>query len=258
MTLAALFERCRAEDRAALIGYLPAGFPDQHTAIEALHAMVRGGVDAIEVGFPYSDPVMDGPVIESAAARSLAQGTGAQEVLQTVKAVSSSVPTVVMSYWNPIERYGVDRFAADLAEVGGVGVITPDLTLEEADAWRSAAAAHHIAPIFVVAPSSSDARLGSVTAACDGFVYAASTMGVTGVRSDVSSVAPDLVERVRKVTSLPVSVGLGVSNREQARSVAAYADGVIVGSAFVRALEQHGVAGVEALASELAQGVRRK
>lgn len=258
MKLGELFKKCQEEDRAALIGYLPAGFPTKQIAIDALHAMVRGGVDAIEVGFPYSDPVMDGPVIESAAARSLAQGTGAREVLETVSAVAAEVPTVVMSYWNPIERYGVDAFAKDLAAAGGVGVITPDLTLEEAGPWKAAAGAHSIAPIFVVAPSSSDQRLKSVTAACDGFVYAASTMGVTGVRSNVSSVAPELVTRVRAATTLPVSVGLGVSNREQARAVAAYADGVIVGSAFVRALEESGPAGVEALAAELALGVRRK
>lgn len=258
VTLAQLFAQCRDEDRAALIGYLPAGFPTKAGAIEALRAMIKGGVDAIEVGFPYSDPVMDGPTIEAAAAHSLAQGTGAKEVLETVAAVSDHVPTVVMSYWNPIERYGVHKFAEDLAAQGGVGVITPDLTLEEADSWVEAATDSTISPIFVVAPSSSDQRLKAVTAACTGFVYAASTMGVTGVRTDVSSVAPELVARVRRVTDLPVAVGLGVSNQDQARAVAGYADGVIVGSAFVRALETGGPGAVESLARDLAQGVRHK
>lgn len=256
MTLAELFDQCRNENRAALIGYLPAGFPDRRVGQEALIAMVRGGVDAIEVGFPYSDPVMDGPVIESASAQSLAQGTTATDVLDSVAAVASAVPTVVMSYWNPIERYGVDRFAQDLASIGGQGVITPDLTLEEADAWRAAAKSANISSIFVVAPSSSPERLRQVTNACSGFVYAASTMGVTGARDSVSTAAPALVARVREVTTTPVCVGLGVSTGSQAAAVAAYADGVIVGSAFVRALQTHGPAGVEELAKELAQGVR--
>lgn len=251
-----LFARCRAEHRAALIGYLPAGFPAKELALEALQAMVRGGVDAIEVGFPYSDPVMDGPVIESAASISLAGGTTAADVLSAVGSVSHLVPTVVMSYWNPIERYGVERFASDLAKVGGEGVITPDLTIEEASGWLNAARASNIAPIFVVAPSSSNERLATVTSHCAGFVYAASTMGVTGVRSMIASSAPELVSRVRQVSSLPVCVGLGVSNREQAASVAQYADGVIVGSAFVRALSQGGAAAVEQLSQELAAGVR--
>lgn len=257
MNFEELFSKCRSEKRAALIGYLPAGFPTQDKMVEALQAMVRGGVDAIEVGFPYSDPVMDGPVIEAAAARSLQNGTTAKDVLAAVKSVSTEVPTVVMSYWNPIERYGVEAFAADLSTAGGVGVITPDLTLEEAAPWRSAAEKNAVAPIFVVAPSSSDRRLEQVTSACRGFVYAASTMGVTGARDAVSSAAPSLVARVKTFTDLPVCVGLGVSSGSQAAQVAAYADGVIVGSAFVRTLEADGPAGVERLAQELAEGVRR-
>ena len=251
-----LFSRCRAEGRAALIGYLPAGFPTQEMFVAALKAMVQGGVDAIEVGFPYSDPVMDGPTIEAAAAVALSNGTTAGDVLEGVRAVSESVPTVVMSYWNPIERYGVEAFANDLSKVGGVGVITPDLTLEEAEPWIAAAAKNSINPIFVVAPSSSDERLARVTSACGGFVYAASTMGVTGARDAVSSAAPTLVARVKTFTKLPICVGLGVSSGEQAAEVAAYADGVIVGSAFVRTLREEGVDGVERLARELAAGVR--
>lgn len=254
--LADLFQRCREEERAALIGYLPAGYPDKPTSLQAFAALVEGGVDAIEVGFPYSDPVMDGPVIEAAAAQALAAGTTAADVMETVFAVSAKVPTVVMSYWNPIERYGVDRFAQDLAKAGGVGVITPDLTIEEATEWLAASQTHLIDPIFVVAPSSSDERLKRVVHACSGFVYAASTMGVTGTRTSVSAAAPQLVSRVRDVSGLPVSVGLGVSTREQAASVAAYADGVIVGSAFVRALTEGGPQAVKALAIELSAGVR--
>jgi tryptophan synthase alpha chain len=224
--------------------------------------MVEGGVDAVEVGFPYSDPVMDGPVIEAAAAHALAAGTSATDVIATVAAVAKTgAPTLVMSYWNPIERYGVDAFARDFAAASGAGVITPDLSIDEAGEWLTATAAHGIDPIFVVAPSSTPQRLATVTRCCAGFVYAASTMGVTGTRAEVSDAAPTLVARVREVSDLPVCVGLGVSNREQAASVAAYADGVIVGSAFVRALAEApsasaGIDAVSRLARELAEGVR--
>ena len=261
--LADLFARTRAEGRAALIGYLPAGFPDQETAIAAVRAMVEGGVDAVEVGLPYSDPVMDGPVIQAAAERSLAGGTTTSDVFATVRAVAEAgAPALVMTYWNPVERYGVQRFAADFAAAGGSGVITPDLLVDEASDWLAATTATGVDPVFVVAPSSTDARLRRVTAACGGFVYAASTMGVTGARAQVGADAAELVSRVRAAGDLPVCVVLGVSTGDQAAQVAAFADGVIVGSAFVRLLLDAadpavGVAAVRGLAQELAAGVRR-
>jgi tryptophan synthase alpha chain len=264
MRLAQLFEKTRSEDRAALIAYLPAGFPSVDGAVAALEAMITAGVDAVEVGFPYSDPVMDGPVIEAAAAHSLAHGTVPADVLKTVEAVSArNIPALVMSYWNPIERYGVDRFAQDLSLAGGSGVITPDLTIDEADEWIRAASASSIDPIFVVAPSTTEERLNAVVSQCRGFIYAASTMGVTGARDQVSNLAPALVQRIRRVSDLPVAVGLGVSSRDQAAEVAAYSDGVIVGSAFVRALAgasspSEGVAAVAELAAQLAEGVRMR
>ena len=261
--LAKRMAEIRSEGRAALIGYLPAGFPSVEGSIAAMKAMIAGGVDAIEVGFPYSDPVMDGPTIQLAADRSLAQGTNAADVLRIVKAIAeTNTPTVVMTYWNPIARYGVMKFAHDLALAGGSGVITPDLTIDEASDWLVASEQNAIDPIFVVAPSTGDERLAKVVAACRGFVYAASTMGVTGTRASVANTAEALVRRVRMSTDLPVCVGLGVSNAEQANQVAQYADGVIVGSAFVRLLLDApdldaGIAAVEALAHSLAQGVRR-
>lgn len=264
MRLSELFAVTRAENRAALIAYLPAGFPSVAGAIEALRAMVEAGVDAVEVGFPYSDPVMDGPVIEAAAANALAQGVGPSDVLETVRAVAAlGAPTVVMSYWNPIEQYGTSTFAQDLIAAGGSGLITPDLTIDEADEWIASARASDVDSIFVVAPSSTDERLAAVVDHCRGFVYAASTMGVTGTRDQVSSAAPELVARVRKISELPICVGLGVSSGDQAADVASYADGVIVGSAFVRALAhaesaRDGVEAVRALAAELAEGVRRR
>lgn len=256
-----LFTKVRAENRAALIAYIPAGFPSQAGCQRVIAAFIAGGVDAIEIGFPYSDPVMDGPTIQAAAVTSLENGTGAAEVFQALATASAQVPAVVMTYWNPIEKYGVNEFSAAIAANGGSGVITPDLTIEESREWISATDNSAINPIYVVAPSTSDARLAQVTAKCSGFVYVASVMGVTGTRTSVSTGAADLVARVRKVTTLPIAVGLGVSTREQAKGVAAYADGVIVGSAFIKALqdapdEESGLAAVTELARELAKGVR--
>ena len=257
-----LFVKTRAENRAALIAYIPAGFPSVEGCKKVIQAFVDGGVDAIEIGFPYSDPVMDGPTIQAAADRSLAQGTGAKEVFQALKvATDAGVAAVVMTYWNPIEKYGVEKFAQSIADNGGSGVITPDLTIEESASWKEAVEKIGINPIYVVAPSTTDARLPKVTSRCSGFVYAASLMGVTGTRTSVSSGAPDLVARIRITTDLPIAVGLGVSTREQAKGVAGYADGVIVGSAFINALldapnEEAGLLAVKTLASELALGVR--
>ncbi|MFZ4485131.1 MAG: tryptophan synthase subunit alpha [Candidatus Nanopelagicales bacterium] len=260
--LADVFAEARSENRAALIGYLPAGFPDRDACVDLISTMVESGVDAIEVGLPYSDPLMDGAVIQEAVERALIGGTTTDVVLDTVRrVVEAGAVAVVMSYWNPIERYGVQRFAANLATAGGVGVITPDLTPEEAGPWIEATDAHGIDRIFLVAPSSSDARISTVVSSTSGFVYAASTMGVTGARTSVSTGAGDLVARTRARTDLPIAVGLGVSTGEQAAEVAKYADGVIVGSAFIRrVLEASGPdearASVAALAREMADGVR--
>jgi tryptophan synthase alpha chain len=257
-----LFVKVRAENRAALIAYVPAGFPSKEGCKRVIDAFVAGGVDAIEIGFPYSDPVMDGPTIQAAADTALANGTGASDVMSALGyAASQGVPAVVMTYWNPIERYGVEKFAQSIAENGGSGVITPDLTIEESQGWLAATDKNSINPIYVVALSTSDARLEKVTSQCGGFVYAASLMGVTGTRTTVSSGASDLVRRIRKVTSLPVAVGLGVSTREQAKSVAGYADGVIVGSAFINKClesgsEEDALVAIAALAKELSEGVR--
>ena len=254
--------KVRAENRAALIAYIPAGFPSQEGCTKAIQVLAEAGVDAIEIGFPYSDPVMDGPIIQEAAEISLKSGTNAADVFSALKvATDTGVAAVVMTYWNPIERYGVEKFAQAIAENGGSGVITPDLTIEESGRWLDATSKYEINPIYVVAPSTGDERLSAVTSKTGGFVYAASLMGVTGTRTSVSTGAADLVSRVRKVTELPISVGLGVSTREQARSLAAYSDGVIVGSAFIKLLlqaetEAEGLAAISHLAKELALGVR--
>ena len=258
-----VFARANAEGRAALVGYLPAGFPSYQGCVDALTAMVDAGVDLLEVGLPYSDPVIDGPTIQLAADRALRAGTRTKDVLRTVEAVAATgAAAVVMTYWNPVLRYGVDAFARDLRAAGGLGLITPDLIPEEAGEWLSASESAELDRIFLVAPSSTDARIASTVDACRGWVYAASTMGVTGARDQTSSAAPSLVARVRTATQLPIGVGLGVSNGEQAAEVASFADGVIVGSALVRKLldatsEAAGVKAIGELAADLAAGVRK-
>jgi tryptophan synthase alpha chain len=259
---AAAIDAATAEGRAALVGYLPVGFPDVPGSADAVRAMVDGGVDVVELGLPYSDPLMDGPVIQHAVDAALRAGTRTRDVLSVVEKVSGGgTPVLVMTYWNPIDRYGVQRFAADLASAGGAGLITPDLVPDEGADWIAAAGAARLERVFLVAPSSTPERLASTAAACDGWVYAASTMGVTGIRASVGSAARALVERTRAAGAERVCVGLGVSTREQAAEVAGFADGVIVGTAFVRALAEApdpaaGVRAVHSLAESLAAGVR--
>lgn len=256
--LGPVFDRCRAEGRSALIGYLPTGHPDVATSIEAMVAM-SSDCDIIEVGIPYSDPGMDGPVIATATEAALRAGVRVRDSIRAVDAISAAGGNaVVMSYWNPVLHYGVDAFARDLAAAGGLGMITPDLIPDEAADWLAAADAHDLDRIFLVAPSSTPERLARTVEASRGFVYAASTMGVTGARDVVSQAAPELVRRVNEISDIPVGVGLGVRSREQAAEIAHFADGVIVGSALVSALADGGVAAVRALTEELAAGVREK
>ena len=257
------FEKAEAAGRAVLVGYLPAGFPTVEGAIAATLAMAEAGADVVEIGLPYSDPLIDGPVIQEAVHRALTGGTSVRDVLHTVEAVAAAgVPALVMTYWNPVDHYGVGAFARDLAAAGGSGLITPDLTPEEAGPWLDAAAAHRLDPVFLVAPSSTPERIELITGLCRGFVYAASLMGITGSRATVSVGASGLVERVRAVTPLPVAVGLGVRDGAQAAEVASFADGVIVGSAFVKRLLDApdlaaGIGAVQDLAGDLAAGVRQ-
>ncbi len=265
--VAAAYARARDEGRAALVGYVPAGFPSVAASIEVMRLMAEAGCDVIEVGLPYSDPVMDGPVVQAAAQRALEQGFRVRDVFQVVEGVADTgVATVVMTYWNPIERYGVEAWATDLAAAGGAGLITPDITPEEAGPWLQASAEHGLDRIFLVAPSSTDERIRYTTQHSSGFVYATAVMGVTGTRDSTSDLARPLVERTRATTDLPIGVGLGVSDGDQAASVAEYADGVIVGSAFLRrmletgdgsALTKEAAAAVEELTRDLAEGVRR-
>lgn len=254
--LANTFAACREENRAALIGYLPAGYPDLQGSIDVCTAMVESGCDVIEVGIAYSDPVMDGPTIQVAAEQALRGGVRVRDVFKVVEAISrAGGKAVVMTYWNPVLKYGIDTFSRDLAAAGGLGLITPNLIPEEADDWFVASSTHNLDRIFLVAPSSTEERLVKTLEASRGFVYAASTMGVTGARDAVSSMAPALCARIRAHSDIPIGVGLGVRNGAQAAEIASYADGVIVGSALVSAAAE-GLDAVRTLTAELAQGVR--
>jgi tryptophan synthase alpha chain len=259
----------RNQGRGALAGFLHVGYPTVEISLRAFKALTgegeSEGVDLVEVGIPYSDPVMDGVTIQRAGTRALERGTRTRDAFAAVEAVANSgTPAVVMTYWNLIERYGADRFARDLAAAGGAGAITPDLTPDEAAEWISASDGHGLDRIFLVSPSSTDERLSSTVAACRGWVYATSLMGVTGTRTQSSAAAPELVQRIRAVDPAAlVGVGLGVSNGAQAEDVTRFADLVIVGSALVKTLldaEDAGrpedLSGLRALVGDLAGGVR--
>lgn len=259
MSVAALdemFARTREEKRAALIGYLPAGYPDMSGSLAMIDAAIAGGVDAIEVGMPFSDPVLDGAVVAGAQREALAAGFRTKNLFTLVERVANggAIP-IVMSYINPVLAYGFQAFARDLAAAGGSGVITPDLIVDEADQWLTATRSANIAPIFLVAPSSPPERIAKTVAAGRGFVYAASVMGTTGARDTLSDAAADVVARTREHTSLPIAVGLGVRTGGQAAEIAGFADGVIVGSALISAA-QDGLKQLTALVRELADGVR--
>jgi len=262
MRAAEAFAKSKAEGRAALVGYLPAGFPTLADSIKAVEIMIDHGADIIELGLPYSDPVMDGPAIQRAADQALAQGFRTRQVFEVTEAVSGRVPILVMTYWNLVERYGTDRFARDFKAAGGAGLITPDLIPDEAQEWIAASDEHDLDRVFLVAPSSTEERIASTVEACRGFVYAQSVMGVTGARAATSAAAPELVRRTRAHTDLPIGVGLGVRSGDQAAEIASYGDAVIVGSAIVNCyLDADDIpAGHQRLAdltADLAEGVRR-
>ena len=257
-TVAKAIAKAKAERSGALIGYLPIGFPDLETSVEAAVALVESGVDVVELGIPYSDPVMDGAVIQAATIVSLERGFRLKDTFTAVEAITARVdaPVLVMTYFNPVLQYGVERFASDLAAAGGAGLITPDLIPEEATEWLAAAEKHDLDHVFLVAPSSTDERLAGAIAASRGFVYTVSTMGITGARADVDRAAELLVHRLREFDVPATCVGVGISTGSQVRDVLSYADGAIVGSALVSALAQGGVDAVRELATELASGTR--
>lgn len=237
----------------ALVGYLPVGFPDLDTSVEAALALLGNGVTAIELGIPYSDPVMDGPVIQEAANAALEAGFRLPQVFEAIAAIraGSDAPLYVMTYWNPVLQYGVDRFADEFAAAGGTGLITPDITPDAAADWIAASDRTGLDRVFLAAPTSTDERLRMIAQASRGWVYAVSTMGVTGTRDDVDAKARALVPRIRAAGADRVYVGIGISTPAQVAEVWEYADGAIVGSAIVRAIQQDGVAGAARVAAAL-------
>jgi tryptophan synthase alpha chain len=257
-TVGAVIRRRNDEARGALIGYLPVGFPTLDESVEAAVALVENGVDVLELGLPYSDPVMDGPVIQAATQRALANGFRLADGFEAVRRITERVdaPVLIMTYWNPVVQYGVDRFADDLAAAGGAGLITPDLIPDEAADWIAASERTGLDRVFLAAPSSTDVRVRQAVDASRGFVYAVSTMGITGARSDVDEAARSLVARLGDAGSPASCVGLGISTAKQVAEVLDYADGAIVGSALVKALADGGVPAAGVLAAELARGTR--
>ncbi|MCU1435992.1 MAG: tryptophan synthase, alpha subunit [Pseudarthrobacter sp.] len=257
---AAAIDKARAEGRAALIGYLPAGYPDVDQTIAAGIALAENGADLIEIGIPYSDPVMDGPVIQAATTQALAKGFHVRQVFDVVAGITSKTDAavLVMTYWNPVVRMGVDEFSRRLAEAGGAGLITPDLIPDEASEWFEASDKYALDRVFLVAPSSTPERMKRTVDASRGFVYAVSIMGVTGARTSVSSAAKDVVTAAHQAGAERVCVGLGVSTAAQVREIAAYAEGVIVGTALVAAIRDGGVSAVADLTRDLSAGLARK
>ena len=260
--VAAAISEAGKEQRAALIIYLPAGFPDMATSQACLESAAEAGADLLEIGFPYSDPLMDGHTIQRANQVALDAGYTPADDFAMCRHLTAAidVPAVVMTYYNLAWHYEgtdkLDHFAAEAAAAGLKGAILPDLPVAEGGQWRAAAAAHGLATVFLVSSTSTGQRLTEAVKASNGFVYATSTLGVTGERTSLSAGAGPLVERLRGVGAKTVCVGIGVSTREHAAEVASFADGVIVGSAAVRAAADGGPAAVGALVRELAAGCR--
>ncbi|WP_336650832.1 MULTISPECIES: tryptophan synthase subunit alpha [unclassified Leucobacter] len=257
--VAAAIRAAKQERAGALVGYLPVGFPDLDTSVEAAIAMARNGVDVLELGLPYSDPVMDGAVIQEATQTALAQGFRVSDVFEAVRRVREAVdvPVLVMTYWNPVLQYGVERFATQLVEAGGAGLITPDITPEAAPEWIETSDRLGLDRVFLAAPSSSDARLRLVVEQSRGFVYTVSTMGITGERAQLDAAARALTARLREQRVDLACVGIGLSTAQQVADALGYADGAIVGTAFVRALRDGGVERLAEVVRDIAAGAQR-
>lgn len=254
--VAAAIEAARANGRGALVSYLPIGYPDLQTSIEAAATLAENGVDILELGPPYSDPVMDGPVIQEATTAALERGFRLRDTFTAVREITSrvDVPVVIMTYWNPVLQYGIDRFADELVAAGGAGLITPDITPESAGEWIAASKRTGLDRIFLAAPTSTDERLDLIIKESTGFIYTVSTMGITGERAQLDAAARRLVERLRARGAEHACVGIGISNAEQVAGVLEYADGAIVGTALVRALRDGGLEGLADTARALVAG----
>ncbi|WP_438353007.1 tryptophan synthase subunit alpha [Microbacterium sp. CJ88] len=254
--VAAAIDAARAQGRGAFVGYLPIGYPDLETSIEAAVTLAENGADVLELGPPYSDPVMDGTVIQEATQTALAAGFRLRDLFPAIREITRRVdiPVLVMTYWNPVLQYGVDRYADDLLAAGGAGLITPDITPEAAAEWIAASERTGLDRVFLAAPTSTDERLDLVVRSSTGFVYTVSTMGITGERAQLDAAARTLVERLRSHGAEHACVGIGISTADQVAGVLEYADGAIVGTALVRALRDGGLVQLAATARALTAG----
>lgn len=257
MNTSEAINRAHADGRIAFVGYLPLGYPDLRTSIEAAVTLAENGADIIELGPPYSDPVMDGAVIQEATNVARENGFRVRDIFRAVKEITerTNAAVVIMTYWNLVLQYGVKEFAHDLKDAGGAGLVTPDITPDSASEWIEASA--DLDRIFLAAPTSSDERLKMISEASRGFVYAVSTMGITGERASLDRAARSLVERLKTQGTEHVCVGIGVSSAEHVRAIAEYADGAIVGTALVRALRDGGLDSLAEVMKELSSGTRR-
>jgi len=256
--LAERWRAVRSERRAALVPYLPAGYPTPAAFVAAAAAAQAAGADVLEVGVPFSDPLADGPVIQRATQAALAQGVGVARTLALIREAGLTIPVVVMTYLNPVLAYGVDRFLADAGAAGVAGLLLTDLPAGGDPALEDRVAAGPLAFVRLVAPTTSAERMKEVVRRASGFVYLISRLGVTGVSAGAPADLAGHVARVRAATTLPVAVGFGIGTAAQARATAHLADGVVVGSALVDALGREGVPGVARLVGELAAGVRAR
>jgi len=227
--------------KPGLVVYLTAGDPDLATTREIALAAIDNGADVIELGVPFSDPLADGPVIQRASVRAVARGTRLSDVLRLAKELRAARPAcglVLFSYLNPVVRMGMKQFCAAAKDAGADGVLLTDMIVEEATEYLAEMQANGLAPIFLAAPTSPDARLKAIGEASKGFVYAISRVGITGTRDTVASDAPELVSRLRQFTKLPIAVGFGISNAAHVKAVGEFADAAIVGSALVSLIER--------------------
>ena len=254
-----LFSRLRGEGRPGLVAYITAGDPTpQHTA-RLVAALERGGADLIELGVPFSDPIADGPVIQRASDRALKAGTRLSTILEIAAQIRrrSDIPVILFTYMNPVLRYGLEKLSKDAVAAGIDGCLLTDLSVEEAGQYVEVMRNAGLDTVFLGAPTSTDERLRLVAQYSSGFVYLVSRTGVTGERHKLSETAAPLVNRMRAFTDLPLAVGFGISNAEQARAVGEIADGVVVGSAFVRTIEENaGSAALETKLEDLARELR--
>jgi tryptophan synthase alpha chain len=257
--VAAAIDAAHADGRGAFIGYLPLGFPDLQTSIDAAVTLAENGADILELGPPYSDPVMDGTVIQEATQAALAGGFRLRDTFTAVAEITRrvDVPVLVMTYWNPVLQYGVDRYADELRAAGGAGLITPDITPDAASEWIAASERTGLDRVFLAAPTSTNERLDLIVENSTGFVYTVSTMGITGERAELDAAARTLVGRLRERGAEHACVGIGISNAAQVAGVLGYADGAIVGTALVRALRDGGLEGLGEAARALAAGTVR-